>query len=303
MISARSRIDIWVQAIRPFAFPASITPVLVAASLAYSYGLPCDWMLLPVILACAMLFHAGTNVVSEYFDFKKGVDRDETFGSSRVLVEGLLSPDQVLRGGIALFAFGCLLGVILLAARGWPMLAFAIVGLLGGVFYTGAPVGYKYRGMGDFMVFLLMGPLMVTGAFYALTGTLSDHPAWVSLPVGFLVAAILNANNIRDIAHDRKAGIVTVEVLMGPALSKGLYLALVGMAYVSVPFMVLRGTLHPLSLMVIVSLPLAMHTATVLLSGGPANREFLALDVQTARLHLCFGLLLCASLIGSTFLS
>ena len=93
------------------------------------------------------------------------MDRPHTYGSSRVLVEGLLTPKEVLTGGIVLFAAGFALGLTMVFFRGAPVFWLGVVGLLGGYFYTGNPVGYKYIALGDFLVFTLMGPLMVIGSY------------------------------------------------------------------------------------------------------------------------------------------
>ncbi|HEX3073321.1 MAG TPA: prenyltransferase, partial [Ignavibacteriales bacterium] len=69
-----------------------------------------QWFLLPVALICAMTVHAGSNMISDYFDLKKGVDTKETFGSSKVLVDEILTPREVLRGGLICLAVGFLLG-------------------------------------------------------------------------------------------------------------------------------------------------------------------------------------------------
>ena len=102
---------IWLQAVRPFAYPASVVPVLVGAMLALSYEGEARWALFPLALICSVLFHTGTNLVSDAADFKRGVDREGTYGSSGVLVAGLLRPEQVFWGGVAAFALGCLLGL------------------------------------------------------------------------------------------------------------------------------------------------------------------------------------------------
>ena len=78
------------------------------------------------------------------------------------------------------------------------------------LFYTGKPIGYKYIALGDFLVFTLMGPLMVIGSYYVLTGDYNTNVLYVSLPVGFLVAAILHANNLRGIVHDTQANVKTL---------------------------------------------------------------------------------------------
>ena len=189
----------WIQAIRVFSLTASIIPVLVGAALAFALPVDADWRLFPLIFVAGVLYHAATNLINDYYDFRNCVDTADSRGGSRVIVDNILTPRQVLIAGRLMFAVGAALGLILVVIRGLPMLIIGVVGFLGGLFYTAKPVGYKYLALGDFGVFIFMGPMMVIGAFYALTGTYNNTILLVSLPVGFLVAAILSAKNLRDI--------------------------------------------------------------------------------------------------------
>lgn len=294
----RSSLGAWLQAVRTFSFTASMAPVFIGGVLALSFSGPVAWHLFPLVILCALLFHAGANVVSDYFDYIKGVDRDYTFGGSRVIVEGKLAPNQVLVGGILLFAAGVLLGLVLVAYRGLPILLLGVIGLAGGYLYTGRPVAYKYVALGDLLVFILMGPLMVIGSYFALTGSYDHKVLWISAPVGFLVAAILHANNLRDIVHDSQAGVKTVANVVGPTAAKFEYFALVGGAYLAVVIMALEHILPPLSLAVFASLPLAIRSLRLVYRSQSDRPDAIAFaDVQTAQLHLVFGILLGLSMI------
>ncbi len=288
----RSKFSIWLQVIRPFSFTASVIPVIVGAVMALSYRGDVYWFLLPPAVLCSLLFHAATNVVSEYFDFYKGVDRPDTYGSSKVLVEGLLSPREVLLGGLILFAGGFSLGMIMVAFRGAPVFWLGVIGLLGGFFYTGKPVGYKYFALGDFLVFALMGPLMVIGSYIVLTGTYAPSVLYVSLPIGFLVAAILHANNLRDIAHDAEANIRTVANILGLNGSRVEYYLLIVAAYLSVVVMVASGTVGIWTLLVFLSLPPALKNMKAVRYARQDDPGAIAMiDVNTAQHHFLFGLL------------
>lgn len=296
--SARSQVSIWMQAVRAFSFTASMTPVLLGTMLTLSYPGDVAWQLFPLVIICSLLYHAGTNLISDYFDFKRGVDRNYTFGSSRVLVEGFLKPGQILAAAWILFGIATILGFILVAVRGLPMLILGGVGLLGGYLYTGRPIGYKYVALGDFLVFTLMGPLMVIGSYFALTGAYSNTVLFVSLPIGFLVAAILHANNLRDISHDAQAGVKTLANLIGHKGAKVEYFFLVSAAYLSVLIMIFTKVVSPWSLLVFLSLPPALKNIKSIATSQPEKPEAIALiDVQTAQLHLLFGLLLTISII------
>ena len=296
------KLSTWIQAIRPFAFPASLIPVFIGAALAFIEPFRASWILFPLVLVCTLLFHSGTNAISEYFDFKKGLDRSYTFGSSRVLVDGLIGPREVLIVGYVLFGIGFLFGLILVFARGWPILALGIIGLLGGIFYSARPIGYKYLGLGDIMVFLLMGPLMVGGTYFALTGALNHKVIYVSLPVALLVSAILNANNIRDIKYDRQAKIKTLEIILGYKTAKREYFFLLSAAYLSVMIMIAAGVLSLWSALTFLSLPLALKNMAIAKRSREGKPdEIVTLDVKTAKLHFLFGLLLFISIILGKF--
>ncbi|MDD5155974.1 MAG: prenyltransferase, partial [Candidatus Omnitrophica bacterium] len=203
-----------------------------------------------------------------------------------------------LIAGYVLLGTGFLLGLILVFARGLPVLILGIIGLAGGIFYSSRPIGYKYLGLGDIVVFLLMGPLMVAGTYFTLTGTLNPRVICVSLPVGLLVAAILNANNIRDIKYDRQAKITTMATLLGYESAKKEYFFLIVAAFLSIVIMIIAGMLPLWSMLTFLSLPAALKNAVALKrsrEGEPG--ETVSLDVKTAQLHLLFGTLLFISII------
>ncbi|MBN1359810.1 MAG: 1,4-dihydroxy-2-naphthoate octaprenyltransferase [Sedimentisphaerales bacterium] len=292
-VTRGSTLGVWLQAVRAFSFPASIVPVAVGTVMAARYDGPAAWWLVPFVAVASVLMHAATNLVSDYFDFRKGVDRNYTYGSSGVLVQGLLTPRQVLVGGFVLFGVACAVGVLFVAVRGWPILALGLLGVIGGIFYTARPVGYKYFALGDALVFTQMGPLMVIGSYYVLTGSYSHAVLIASIPVGCLVAAILHANNMRDIQHDREAHVRTVANLLGHEGARVEYYVLVGGAYVAVVAMILGGLLSLWALLVFVTAPLAVKNVDRVRHSQPREPEAIAtLDVQTAQLHLAFGLLL-----------
>ncbi len=291
-------IKAWIQAFRPFSYTASFIPVALGAALAIYWHESARWFLFPLILIASVLIQAGTNLASEYFDYKKGVDRSETYGSSRVLVENLLNPVRVLIVGLACFALAACIGLVFIFFFGWPIFLLGMIGLLGGFFYTATPMAYKYLGLGDLFVFILMGPLMVIGSFYVLTGTYNHHVLLISLPVGCLVAAILSANNLRDITHDTAAGIKTSATVLGFRLARYEYTALITGAYAAVLVMVALKILPLWSLLTLLTVPPSLRIIKTALRTECNQPQIIAmLDIQTAQVHIPFGLLLIASVI------
>jgi 1,4-dihydroxy-2-naphthoate octaprenyltransferase len=289
----RSKTSLWIQAIRPFAFSASVIPVLVGLTSALLF-FPgnINWLLLPVVLIAAVLFHTGGNLISEYFDYYYAVDREETLGGSRILVDGLLTPKQILNAGILTFAVGFLLGLILVYVRGLDILWLGLFGLIAGVFYTMKPFKFKYIALGDVLIFLAFGPVLVLGSYFALTGDINWNPVWLSIPIGFLVVGILHANNTRDIKFDKEANIKTFAGLIGINGAKIEYYFLVVGAYISTGVLIATGFVGWYAALVLLSLPVAIKNMKSFSKASLDNpQEIAMLDVMTAQLHMQFGLL------------
>jgi 1,4-dihydroxy-2-naphthoate octaprenyltransferase len=297
------KLSIFWQSLRLYSLPAALVPVLVGSALAFSYhGGSAVWALLPVVIACSLLFQMGTNVINDYCDYTRGVDQDRpSGGGSGVLTANLMGPGRAFVEGRALFGAGVLLGVVLIYVRGVPMAVLGLVGLLGGYFYSGGPRGYKYLALGDIAVFLLMGPLMVIGTYFVLTGSYTDPVVlYVSLPVGFLVAAILAVNNHRDIASDAESpNTKTLAMVIGFKASRIEYYLLVISAYLSVAVMVMVGVPPHWTLSVFASVPLALANLETVRKSGPGQEERLAPVVpRTAQRHLLFGVILAAGIVA-----
>jgi 1,4-dihydroxy-2-naphthoate octaprenyltransferase len=294
---------LWFQAARPFSFTASAIPVLLGAAIA---GRQAELWLLPFALVAGVLFQAGTNLVSDAYDFKTGVDRPGTSSGSGLLVQGKITFEQAHRAGLICFAIGSVLGLIMIAARGWPVAMLGAIGFLGGYAYCGGPKGYKYLALGDLMVGLLMGPLMVYGSYAVLTGDFANwKPVFIqSTPIACLVIAILHMNNFRDIQEDIQSGFRTVANLIGEKGSKTYYLLLVGIAYLSVVAMAATGLAPWAALIVFLSLKPALPLIQDVMKAPEKTPSALVMtDVRTAQLHLLFGVLMSAAIAGSNWLA
>lgn len=298
MLNIPASIKLWIQAVRAPFFTASVVPVFLALALALWRKDVICWPAFPLMLLSVVFLHAGTNTMNDYCDFKNGVDKKTTFGSSRVLVDGLMRPGQLLTGSLMLFCAGVFFGLILVALRGMPILVMGLIGLAAGFLYSAAPLRLKYIGLGDITVFIFMGPFLVVSAYYALTGIYTPLVLCASFPIGFLVTAILHANNIRDLRHDRAAGIKTLALILGLKRAKLEYYCLLGAAYISVFFMVLRKDLPVFALAVFVSFPLAAKNILSVARLKEDNFGSISLlDISSAKLHMFFGVLFILSLL------
>jgi 1,4-dihydroxy-2-naphthoate polyprenyltransferase len=281
----------WWLATRPFSFPASIVPVLVGTAAAAETDF--DLLLFVLAFAGGLLIHAGTNLATDFFDFTHGVQPTESLGGGN-LRSGLLKPSDVHKAAIATFALGSVCGLAIIAIigwqDGWPILAAGVFSVLAGYFYTAKPLMYGRRGLGEVMVFVFMGVIMVTASAYVQQREWTWHAFLASLPVGILVANILHANNLRDIDNDRARRKVTIATLIDRPAADVLLWALVIAAYACVAVTVALGETTPWCLLVVASLPAAYRTVKAL-----ALREARALNLlvrNSAQLHMYFGLLL-----------
>jgi 1,4-dihydroxy-2-naphthoate octaprenyltransferase len=283
------QLNVWWTALRPVSFTASVIPVLVGTAIAADDEFHLGLFLLALLGSVAI--HAGTNLVNDYFDHVKGTDNEESLGQSGVIQRGLLSARAVLIGGISAFAVGAAVGLIITAMTGWPVLALGVASVLAGYFYTASPFSLAYRGLGEVVVFIFMGPVIVMGAYYVQLEHFGWAPFLASLPIGLLVAAILHANNVRDIENDRRNNKWTLAALAGRPLADYEFIALMLGGYGILVAMIIAGAAPWPVLITLLSLPLALRIVG-LESRTESARGMNLVLAQTAGLHMLFGALL-----------
>jgi len=289
---------VW-EILRPFAYTASVIPVLTGGALA-AVDHNFSWLPFVAALLGGVLLHSGTNIVNEIYDVRKGIDTITSPRASHALLKARMTERQAFVTAFVAFALAVAIGGYLIALRGPAIVGLGLAGILGGYFYTAPPFEYKYRALGVPLVFLLMGPLMVVGTFFAVTGTWSATALAASIPVGLLVTAILDGNEWRDISEDSRAGISTLSARIGRERAHYFYVALVLGAYMALGLTVAIGWLPPQTLIAIVSLPfLAQVIRAAELGATGQQRAIAMIDVQTARLHMTFGALLVAGILLS----
>lgn len=284
------------KAIRPFAFPATIAPVLLGTFISPQVSIP---MFLFVLFGL-LIAHSAVNVLSDYFDYIRGADTWKVLGSSRVLVDGLMKPKHHLFLGLSLLLISLGVGFYFVFAVDYKVLYFIIPGLILGLFYTAPPVGFKYRALGDLAVFLAFGPIMTLGVYYIQTKEISLIPVILSIPIGLLTTAILHGNNFRDIKEDTEAGYKTFAGVIGVKASSYYYAILVTLAYLLTVYFIFEEFLPALAILSFLTLPIAVKNIKVSFNQALVNFTFL--DLLTAKLQLYFSSLLIIGIIFEKFL-
>ncbi len=254
-----------------------------------------SWAYYLLTLVAGVFMHAATNLINDYYDVKSGVDfKGVSTGIYRPhpLLEDKLTSQQVMTEAIVLYAVATGIGLYLAASRGWPLLTIGMIGVFASITYTAPPFKYKYIALGELSVFLMWGPLMVLGSYFIQSQAFSSSAVFISIPFGILVALVLLANNIRDISHDRSKGIRTLPIIIGERNGLRLYSTLVILAYAGIIGMSIAGPLYLWTLIVVLSLPLALKLIRQMMQKIPADA-----DAQTAKLDTAFGILLVVSLV------
>lgn len=275
-------------ALRPWSLSASLMPTLLGTALAYRSTEIESFSFITFILTLLTIIsvHGAGNVVNTYFDYKKGVD---IFGRSddRILVDKLLSKDELVSLGTLLYAAGFLGFVLLAAISPAKMEHLALVffgGLSSSFLYTGG-IGLKYIALGDVLILVIFGPISVLFAFMAQTGYIKWGTIYYAVPLALNTEAILHSNNTRDLDNDKRAGIVTLAILIGHTASHLLYAFLLFTPYVTLVVLALRYSLWFL-------LPLITLKKAFKIEKQFRNpSEIQSVPKQTARLNMFLGIL------------
>ncbi len=220
----------WWSAFRAISLVIAAASCGLGIALAYYDGRG-DLLRAVLVMAAGLFIQSGVNLANDFFEFKQRNIEDKVphlaiFGREREVIEWV-----IFASGMAFYGLAALIGLYLVWMIGYPLHILGAAGMVGGYFYTGEPFNYKRRGLGVVLVFFLMGVLMIGGAYYAVSGTLSPRVLWVSIPVSALVSLILLSNEIRDFEYDVRHGFRTLTVRAGPGRSRILFYFLAAAAY------------------------------------------------------------------------
>ncbi len=242
-------------------------------------------------LVVALALQVAVNYANDYSDGTRGTDADRV-GPMRLVGSGAATPRQVRGAALIAFAVAGVAGLVLAALSSWWLVAVGAVCMAAAWTYTGGPLPYGYRALGEVFVFVFFGPVAVVGTTYVQTGTLPGLAFAVSVPVGLLIVAILVVNNLRDIAGDEVAGKRTLAVVLG---DRGTRVVFVGLFVVAFAVVLAVGIARPWALVALLAVPLAVPPSRTVLREGRGPDLIAALQ-GTGLLTLVTGVLLGAGL-------
>nr|WP_243850695.1 1,4-dihydroxy-2-naphthoate polyprenyltransferase [Modestobacter marinus] len=270
---------------RPRTLPAALAPVLVGTGAAAALD---GFRLVPALLALvvALALQVAVNYANDYSDGKRGTDADRV-GPMRLVGSGAATPQQVLVAAMASFAVAAVAGLALAAVSSWWLVAVGAVSILAAWTYTGGPIPYGYRALGEVFVFVFFGLVAVVGTTFAQTETLDGLAFAAAVPIGLLSVALLVVNNLRDVHGDAAVGKRTLAVLLGEARTRLFYTGLLVVAFAVVAGI---GVVRPWALLGLLAAPLAVPPVRTVLGGGRGPALIGALQ-GTGRLTLVTGVL------------
>lgn len=291
---------IWLKTARPFSLTATVSPILVGSALA-AYSGKFNVVIFLATLLSSLFLQIGANYFNEYFDYRYGLDTAASLGSSTVIFRGEMSAGQVLGAGIGSFALAVLFGLLLIALVGPAIILFGLAGMAIAYFYSAKPFKFATRGLGDILVYIAMGFLMTWGAYYVQIPRWSWVAFAASVPVGFLVTAILNMNNTRDYQDDMAVNKRTLPVRFGVRFGQYFHAFLLFGSYAAVAVFAFTGLLPLWSLLAWLTFPLAFANVRAVLTAN--DRRAFAIGIKrTSMLHLQFCVMLALGVVIATLL-
>ena len=233
-----------------------------------------DWLNFALAVIGLVIAHAANNMTNDYFDLQTGVDTDEyarALYAPHPVLGGLISK-QALRRAILLFNLMDAIVMAFLALRtGWPILVFALLGLFTSVFYVAPPIKLKHHGLGEPGVFVIWGPLMIGGTYYATANAMPPLGVWLAcIPYALIVTTVLIGKHIDKREVDKTKGIRTVPVHIGDRASKVLNVAFMLGYYITIVTLVLTGTLGVWVLLVGLAIPRLIRVLKIYREPKPA---------------------------------
>jgi 1,4-dihydroxy-2-naphthoate octaprenyltransferase len=261
----------WLIITRSCVFSMTLISALIGGMLAALDGqfLWGRWLLVALGL---LLAHAANNMANDLFDMISGVDTQD-YPRASYAPHPLLS-GMVTRGRLIAAISVCNLADLAIAVYisyqvGWAVMAFAVAGFLVSVFYAAPPVKLKHLGMGELAIFLIWGPLMIAGTYYALTGN-APLKVWVcAVPYGLAVTAVLMGKHLDKADKDREKGVRTLPVVLGDRRARTITQLIVFAFYLVICALAASSMLPYLSLLALISLPRGIRIITTLSQEPP----------------------------------
>jgi len=216
------RLLLWLRIIRPQTLFASLCPVLVGLMVTHQFVGRVEPLTAFVTASCALALQILSNLINDYYDFKRGTDKKGRVGFKRALAEGTVTENEMRTACYFFLAASLVLGAVLCYIGGWVIMAIGITAILFAWLYTATPYSLSYLGIADIFVFLYYGVIASWGTVwlqYKQVGQAFEWslltPVYAGAVCGLISMCVLAINNIRDVEDDRMVGKRTIPVRVG----------------------------------------------------------------------------------------
>ncbi|MFT4417091.1 1,4-dihydroxy-2-naphthoate polyprenyltransferase [Fredinandcohnia humi] len=296
----RPSFQVWWRLMRPHTLTAAFVPVFIGTTLAF-LETSIDISLFVTMLIASLLIQAATNMINEYFDYKRGLDTAESVGIGGTIVRDGVKPKIILNLAFCFFGIATLLGVYICMNSNWWVALIGLIGMAVGYLYTGGPLPISSTPFGELASGFFMGLIIIIISFFIQTGSITSTSVLVSIPIMILVGAINMSNNIRDLDGDKKNGRRTLPILLGKEKSIRFLAALFVISYVWMVCLAITGVAPLWTLLVLLSIPKPISAVKGFVGKSEPIQMMPAMKA-TAQTNTIFGLLLSIGLFISYFI-
>ncbi|WP_114570749.1 1,4-dihydroxy-2-naphthoate polyprenyltransferase [Exiguobacterium flavidum] len=280
---------------RPHTLTASFVPVVVGTAVVAPRVEHLRFDLFLAMLIASMLIQIATNLFNEYYDYKRGLDTEESVGIGGSIVRDGFRPGTILAFALSLYGIAALLGLYICLETTWWLLLVGGISMFVGYVYTGGPFPIAYTPFGEVVAGFFMGYVIIAISAYLQIGYVPTEAKAISVPVAILIGSILLANNIRDLDNDKVNGRKTIACLVGHRNAVYVLAAFFIAAIVTLLIAVFVFGVSYYALLAVVSIPLMIKAVRLFWKDLPPQ-ELMPGMAQTGKVNTIFGLLLALSL-------
>lgn len=260
----------WVAAVRLKFLPQGVLPVLLGSAVAWHSNGVFNPLYFTLAFFGMALVQFALTMLNDALDFLYGTDasgsgrKNPYSGGSGVLVDGVITPKEMLRTVFIFYVIALGIGIYLTLAVGFTLLYIVLVGLFISVFYSAKPFRFAYRGVGELAMLIGYGPVITLGAYFVQTGELALVPVIAGLVPGMLMWAMIVVNEVPDYEEDKKARKMNLVVRIGRERGKNVFILSLAVIYLFIVASVLVGVFPVNALIALISIPFAYASASYL---------------------------------------
>ncbi|MBS1263484.1 MAG: 1,4-dihydroxy-2-naphthoate octaprenyltransferase [Methanonatronarchaeales archaeon] len=256
------RPGVWLRAARPKFLPQGVLPVVLGTVAAYRAESVFDPGAFGLAFLGAGLVQVGLTVLNDALDYRAGTDRSSTdgknpySGGSGVFVDGLLTPEEALRGVAVAYGVAASIGIYLAWLKGVELLVIGLIGVAISVTYSSPPFRLAYRGMGEVAMLVGYGPVITAGSYFVQTSSVTLESLLIGLVPGGLMLCMIVLNEVPDREEDLAAGKMNLVARVGREAGVNIFGALVFALYAGLAAASVTGVFPRSAALAVVAAPL-----------------------------------------------